>query len=181
MSPFQNSIRTRRQIENISNLKVVLMGYILPTFQKERGIGSVFYFKNPLDLLKENHLFFQDFILKDLDFRFTHSSFFMLNYLQSWWWTGSDRLANQIQLEQGSQAPQTTRKTIEIETGPLGLGSLLGQQPPESGGCLCPPGPPGPPGPRGRKGDEGAVGRVGPPGMPGAKGSGGFPVSDGLT
>lgn len=100
--------------------------------------------------------------------------------MQSWWWTGSDRLANQIQLEQG-QEPQTTRKTIEIETGPLGLGSLLGQQPPDqgmSGGCLCPPGPPGPPGPRGRKGDEGAVGRVGPPGMPGAKGSGGFPVSD---
>ena len=100
-------------------------------------------------------------------------------YLQSWWWTGSDRLANQIQLEQGSQAPQTTRKTIEIETGPLGLGSLLGQQTQESGGCLCPPGPPGPPGARGRKGDEGEVGRVGPPGMPGAKGSGGFPVSDG--
>ena len=103
--------------------------------------------------------------------------------LQSWWWTGSDRLANQIQLEQGpGQEPQTTRKTIEIETGPLGLGSLLGQQPPDhqgmSGGCLCPPGPPGPPGPRGRKGDEGAVGRVGPPGMPGVKGSAGFPVSD---
>ena len=101
--------------------------------------------------------------------------------LQSWWWTGSDRLANQIQLEQGPREPQTTRKTIEIETGPLGLGSLLGQQPPDPGmsgsGCLCPPGPPGPPGPRGRKGEEGAVGRVGPPGIPGAKGTGGFPVS----
>ena len=70
---------------------------------------------------------------------------------------------------------QTTRKTIEIETGPLGLGPILSQHSPES--CMCPPGPPGPPGPRGRKGDDGGVGRVGPPGMPGVKGNAGFPVS----
>ena len=70
----------------------------------------------------------------------------------------------------------TTRKTIEIETGPLGLGNILAQQPPDSP-CMCPPGPPGPPGPRGKKGDDGAVGRVGPPGMPGMKGNAGFPVS----
>ena len=42
MSPKLNQDEQTRQIENISNLKGVLMGYILPTFQKEAGFGSVF-------------------------------------------------------------------------------------------------------------------------------------------
>ena len=84
---------------------------------------------------------------------------------QSWWWTGSDRLANQLQAEAA-----TTRKTLEISTLGPGLGLDTGGGPP----CGCPPGPPGP---RGRRGEGGAVGRAGPPGMPGAKGNAGFPVS----
>ena len=74
---------------------------------------------------------------------------------------------------------ETTRKTIEIETGPLGLGPILGHSNQDSA-CVCPPGPPGPPGSpgaRGKRGEEGGVGRVGPPGIPGVKGSAGFPVS----
>ena len=88
-------------------------------------------------------------------------------------------MANQLQIEAaGGLGPaQTTRKTIEIETGPLGLGGILNQHNSDETSCMCPPGPPGPPGPRGRKGDEGSVGRVGPPGIPGIKGNAGFPVS----
>ena len=113
--------------------------------------------------------------IKTINFIFSATS---NKLFQSWWWSGGDRRKNQLQNEvvgPGLTATQTTRKTIEIETGPLGLGPLLNQHTPESN-CMCPPGPPGPPGPRGKKGDEGAVGRVGPPGMPGAKGTAGFPV-----
>jgi len=85
---------------------------------------------------------------------------------QNWWWSGSDRLVNEIQSE---SAAQTTRKTIEIEAGvPLE---------PVSGSCLCPSGPPGP---RGKRGKFGSVGRVGAPGIPGQKGQAGFPGPVGL-
>ena len=72
--------------------------------------------------------------------------------LQNWWWTGSDKLANEIESE---NAAQTTRKTIEIEAGPV-LHSGAGDS------CLCPAGPPGPRGKRGKPGEEG---RVGVPGI----------------
>lgn len=83
---------------------------------------------------------------------------------QNWWWSGSDRLVNEIESE---SAAQTTRKTIEIEAGSA-LDTGLG-----GGSCLCPPGPPGP---RGKRGKVGGAGRVGAPGIPGQKGQAGFPV-----
>ena len=120
----------------------------------------------------------QDNHLQNPNYSFCNCCLTFCFIYQSWWWTGSDRLANQLQMEAGGgTAAQTTRKTIEIETGPLGLGSILNQQNSAETSCMCPPGPPGPPGPRGKKGDEGSVGRVGPPGIPGIKGNAGFPVS----
>ena len=91
-----------------------------------------------------------------------------LKILQNWWWTGSDRLVNEIETE---NAAITTRKTIEIDAG-VGPPPLLDPGP-GSPSCMCPPGPPGP---RGKKGKSGGDGRVGPPGMPGEKGQSGFPV-----
>ena len=84
---------------------------------------------------------------------------------QNWWWSGSDRLVNEIESE---SAAQTTRKTIEIEAGSAldtGVGVGVGV-----GSCLCPPGP------RGPREKVGGGGRVGAPGIPGKKGQAGFPV-----